>query len=195
MSISTPSRRTRFATVAPWISTLGRLVLAGVFIAAGLLKVVDPQSSVQAVRGYDLLPLAWTTVIGHVLPFVEIALGLLLVAGLFTRAVATVAAVLLSVFVAAVVSAAARGLTIDCGCFGGGGTVARGETAYGAEIARDVLFLLLALWLVWRPRSRLSLDHADVAHVEAQEAAAEDADPDLEGNPDSLPAYDMKDRS
>jgi len=57
-----------------------------------------------------------------------------------------------------VASAAARGLSIDCGCFGGGGPVAPGETAYGAEIARNVGLLLLAGWLVVRPDSRLSLE-------------------------------------
>lgn len=183
MSAPTKAGRDRFATGVPWVSTLIRLVLAGVFISAGLLKVVDPQSSVQAVRGYELLPLAWTTVIGHALPFVEIALGLLLVAGVFTRQVAIVSAGLLSAFIAAVVSAAARGLTIDCGCFGGGGTVARGDTAYGTEIARDFLFLALALWLVWRPRSRLSLDQADLALDDAQT------------HPDPSPLHDAKDRS
>ena len=65
----------------------------------------------------------------------EIALGLLLVTGIATRAVAGATAVLFAVFVAAVASAAARGLSIDCGCFGGGGTVAPGQTAYTGEIA------------------------------------------------------------
>ena len=64
-------------------------------------------------------------------------------------------------FIAAVASAAARGLSIDCGCFGGGGQVAPGQTAYGAEILRDVGLLLAALWLAWQPRSRYALDHDD----------------------------------
>jgi hypothetical protein len=57
-----------------------------------------------------------------------------------------------------VASAAVRGLSIDCGCFGAGGAVAPGGTAYGADIARDVGLLLLAGWLVARPNSRLSLE-------------------------------------
>ena len=64
---------------------------------------------------------------------------------------------LLVIFIVAVISAAARGLSIDCGCFGGGGEVAAGQTAYGVEIARDLGFLMLALWLVWHPRSRFAL--------------------------------------
>jgi uncharacterized membrane protein YphA (DoxX/SURF4 family) len=148
----------RRAAAASWVSTAARLVLGGVFLAAGWLKVIDPQSSVAAVRAYRLLPDSIVTIVGWGLPFAEIALGLLLLAGIGTRVVAAVAAVLLVVFIAGVTSAAARGLSIDCGCFGGGGEVPAGQTAYGIEIVRDVGLLLLALWLVWHPTSRLALD-------------------------------------
>ena len=120
--------------------------------------MIDPQSSVAAVRAYRLLPSSLVTIVGWGLPFAEIALGVLLLAGVATRLVAVASAVLLLVFIAAVTSAAARGLSIDCGCFGGGGDVAPGQTAYGTEIVRDVGLLLLAAWLVWQPRSRLTLD-------------------------------------
>ena len=51
------------------------------------------------------------------------------------------------------IQAWARGLSIDCGCFGGGGAVDGGQTAYGRELLRDTGFLLLAGWLVVRPRT------------------------------------------
>jgi hypothetical protein len=44
-------------------------------------------------------------------------------------------------------------LSIDCGCFGGGGAVEPGQTTYGLELLRDAAFLLLAGWLVGRPRT------------------------------------------
>lgn len=148
----------RLAAAASWVSTGARLVLGTVFLVAGGLKVIDPQSSVTAVRAYRLLPDLVATIVGWGQPFLEIALGLLLIAGVATRVVAAACGVLLILFIAAVISAAARGLSIDCGCFGGGGDVAPGQTAYGIEIVRDVGLLLLALWLVWHPRSRLALD-------------------------------------
>lgn len=156
--IAVVATTTRFRRVAPWISTVVRLVLAGVFLAAGAIKAVDPASSVAAVRAYELLPASLETLVGWGLPFAEIALGLLLVIGAFTRWLAVVSALVLLVFIAAVVSAAVRGLSIDCGCFGGGGSVAPGQTRYAGEILRDVGLLLLALWLVWQPRSRLALE-------------------------------------
>jgi len=156
---SASSRRTRFEQLAPWISTVVRLVLGAVLLVAGGLKVIDPQTSVQAVKAYELLPDGMARIVGWGLPFVEIGIGVLLILGLLTRAAAIVAGILMVAFIAAVASAAARGLSIDCGCFGGGGQVAPGQTAYGAEILRDVGLLLAALWLAWQPRSRYALDH------------------------------------
>jgi uncharacterized membrane protein YphA (DoxX/SURF4 family) len=141
-----------------WISAAARVLLGGVLLVAGVLKAADPQASAAAVRAYELLPAGPATVVGWGLPFAEIALGLLLLTGLGTRVVAATAALLLVVFMAAVASAALRGLSIDCGCFGAGGPVPPGNTAYGAEIARDVGLLLLAGWLVVRPESRLGLE-------------------------------------
>ncbi len=131
--------------------------------------MIDPQGSVVAVRAYKLLPNSLVTIVGWGLPFAEIALGLLLLAGIATRVVAAATAILLIIFILAVVSVAARGLSIDCGCFGGGGEVAPGQTAYGIELVRDFGLLLLALWLVWQPRSRLTLDGLASARMGAWE--------------------------
>jgi uncharacterized membrane protein YphA (DoxX/SURF4 family) len=96
--------------------------------------------------------------VGTVLPVVEIAVGLLLVAGLLTRAAAAAGGLLMLVFVGGIVSAWARGLSIDCGCFGTGGPVTPGETAYLPDLLRDLGLLALAAWLVVRPRTPLALD-------------------------------------
>jgi uncharacterized membrane protein YphA (DoxX/SURF4 family) len=93
------------------------------------------------------------------LPFVELALGVLLLIGLATRVVAGISAVLLLVFIAGIASAWARGLSIDCGCFGSGGELAAGQSpTYGPEILRDVGFLILAAFLLVWPLTRLSVD-------------------------------------
>jgi len=142
----------------PWVSTAARLVLAGVFITAGVLKAANPQDSVATVRAYELLPGSLATIVGWGLPFAEIALGLLLAVGLFTRAVAVGTVVLLAVFLAGIASAAVRGLSIDCGCFGRGGALPPGQAHYGRELLRDVGLALLAAWLIWRPTCLLCLD-------------------------------------
>ena len=135
------------------IGTLARLGLAAVFLVSGVLKAVDPDATYVAVRAYDVLPRAAVALVAGVLPWLEIALGLLLLAGVATRAVAAVGAGLMLVFIAGVTQAWARGLSIDCGCFGGGGAVAPDQTAYGRELLRDAGFLLMGAWLVVRPRT------------------------------------------
>jgi uncharacterized membrane protein YphA (DoxX/SURF4 family) len=137
----------------------GRLLLAGVLLWAGGAKLGDLGASVRAVNAYHLLPYELARVVGSALPFVEVALGLLLLVGLATRVAAAATAGLLAVFVAGIASAWARGLRIDCGCFGGGGELAEGvRPSYGWEIVRDLALLAVAVALAVRPRSPLSVD-------------------------------------
>lgn len=135
-----------------------RLGLAAVFLVSGALKVVDPAQTRIAVRAYELLPPDLVGPVATALPLVELVLGTLLLVGAFTRWVALASGVLLVILMTAVAQAWARGLSIDCGCFGGGGAVAKGDTRYPQELARDLGTLLLALWLVVRPRTALSVD-------------------------------------
>ena len=141
-----------------WVGLVARLVLAGVLLVAGGAKVGDLAASVRAVHAYDILPYTASKVVGATLPFVEIAVGLLLLVGFATRLAAAVSAVLMVVFVGGIASVWARGLRIDCGCFGGGGEVAAGQTAYTAEILRDLGLLAMAVYLTIRPDTPLSVD-------------------------------------
>lgn len=140
------------------VGTGARLGLAAVWLTSGTVKVVDPDQTYVAVRAYDVLPRAGVEVVATVLPFLELALGLLLLVGIGTRLVAGAAVVLLGVFVAGVAQAWARGLSIDCGCFGGGGAVAPAATAYVGEIVRDVAFVALGAWLLARPATLWGLE-------------------------------------
>lgn len=141
-----------------WLGLLARLVVGGVWIVAGALKLPDPAQSVSAVRAYDLLPEALVKPVGYLLPGLEVVVGLCLVLGLLTRWAAVVSSILFVLFIIGIASAWARGISIDCGCFGGGGFDPDAESKYPGEIARDVGLLLASLFLVWKPSTRLALD-------------------------------------
>ena len=141
-----------------WIGLLARLVTGGVWIVAGALKLPDPAASIRAVRAYDLLPEAIVPTVGHALPVVEVVIGVCLVLGLLTRTMGVLSSLLFVAFIVGISAAWARGLSIDCGCFGGGGEIADAASKYPWEIARDVGLLLLSGWLVLWPRTRWSLD-------------------------------------
>ncbi|MFP5417373.1 MAG: MauE/DoxX family redox-associated membrane protein [Actinomycetes bacterium] len=143
-----------------WVGLAARLLLGGVLLVAGALKVGTLGESVLAVRAYQLLPYELTEVVGTALPFVEILLGLLLVTGTFTRLSAILGALLMAAFTFAIASAWARGLTLDCGCFGGGGEIPAEQAfaAYPWEIARDLGLVACGAWLDVFPRTPFSLD-------------------------------------
>ena len=141
-----------------WFGLVARLVTGGVWIVAGALKLPHPADSVRAVRAYELLPEAVVPAVGHLLPVVEVVIGLCLVVGVLVRGASVASALLFVAFIIGIASAWARGLSIDCGCFGGGGQIPDAAAKYPGEIARDVGLLALSAWLVVRPRSRLALD-------------------------------------
>ncbi|WP_169944944.1 DoxX family protein [Microbispora sp. H11081] len=163
-----------------WVTTAARIVLAGVLIVAGGLKIGAPALSVQAVRAYQLLPDSLAQIVGYGLPVLEIITGLLLLVGLFTRAAAVAGGVMMVAFVIGIASAWARGLRIDCGCFGGDGTLAAGQDPeYLWELLRDLGLLVCAAWIVVRPASRLSLDSA-LGFTGERETTDEDDSDDAE---------------
>ena len=71
------------------------------------------------------------------LPILEVTIGTMLVLGLLTRGAAVVSALLFVAFIIGIASVWARGMSIDCGCFGGGGFDPDAKSKYPWEIARD----------------------------------------------------------
>jgi uncharacterized membrane protein YphA (DoxX/SURF4 family) len=144
--------------VVRWWGLVARLLVGGVWIAAALAKLPDPSRSVRAVRAYDLLPESVVPTVGHTLPILELVVGACLVIGLLTRPMSFVSAILFLAFVVGISAAWARGLQIDCGCFGGGGFDADATSKYPWEIAREAGLFALSAMLVWRPRTPWSVD-------------------------------------
>jgi uncharacterized membrane protein YphA (DoxX/SURF4 family) len=142
----------------PWFALVARLVLGGVLLAAGLLKYKHLDKSQMAVRAYEILPISIANFLGIVLPFVEIGIGILLILGAAIRISAICGGLLMIIFIIGISQAWARGLSIDCGCFGGGGQVEPGATNYLPEILRDSGLALLAIFLFRFPQSKFALD-------------------------------------
>jgi uncharacterized membrane protein YphA (DoxX/SURF4 family) len=147
-----------FEKLAPWIGLISRLTLGGVLTLAGYLKLDELDKSQMAVRAYEMLPVSLANLIGVVLPFAEIFMGLLLIVGAGTRIMGILSALLMLVFVVGISQAWARGLSIDCGCFGGGGQVAPGEANYLTPLLRDAGLAALGIYLFIYPRSKFALD-------------------------------------
>ncbi|MFL6060641.1 MAG: MauE/DoxX family redox-associated membrane protein [Marmoricola sp.] len=142
-----------------WTGLVARLLVGGVWIYAGVLKLPHPESSVSAVRAYQLLPIGSADAVGHVLPMLEVVVGACLVLGLLTRITGGVSALLQLAFVIGIASVWSRGIAINCGCFGDGGANPDALRHYPWEIARDVGLMALSLLLVVRPRTPYAVDN------------------------------------
>ena len=147
-----------FTKAQPWLTLLSRLILGGILVVAGVLKIPHPDKSAMSVRAYELLPVPVANVFGYSLPWVEVGVGLLLVFGIAVRINALIGTLLMVMFIVAISQAWARGLTIDCGCFGSGGQVAKEDTRYLQEILRDVGLALAGIFAMKFPDGRFGLD-------------------------------------
>ncbi len=150
--------RDKFVLVQPWLTLLARLILGGVLIVAGALKVGNLQKSAMAVRAYEMLPIWLANLFGYALPWIEIGIGSLLVLGALVKINGLLGAIIMLAFIIAIAQAWARGLSIDCGCFGGGGSIDPEDTRYLSEIIRDIGLLGLGVFLYFYPKGRFALD-------------------------------------
>jgi putative oxidoreductase len=142
---------------SPYATLASRIVLGGVFLIAGATKIPAPGALAAAIRSYELpLPEWFVSLSAHALPYLEVLLGLYLLAGLFTKISAWATNGLTLLFLLALLQGALRGLEIDCGCFG---SSADAETSnLWLAAARDVGLLALGLHVALAPLGRFSVD-------------------------------------
>lgn len=140
----------------PRLSVLFRLFVGVAFVWAGVLKIGDPAAFQEGLVNYRMLPAALIAPIAVTLPPIEVVAGLCLILGFLSRGSALVATGLLAVFTVAIVQAIARGINIECGCFGTGGPEAAGMG--WPEIVRDLVMLGAAAHVLFYDRGILSLE-------------------------------------
>jgi hypothetical protein len=132
-----------------------RLILALIFFAAAVPKILNPEALAQSVVGYQILPDTLVQFTALTLPWLELLLAILLVCQVWIGPTLLLTNVLFVIFLTALGSAFARGLDVDCGCFG---SSTSGNMIW--YLIRDVIFLALGLaaaWLYYRelpPRKR-----------------------------------------
>lgn len=119
--------------------TVLRIGLGLAFVYAAVTKLAVPGALAEDIANYRLVPATVTPWLATMLPGVELVVGTLLVIGRSTLAAGALAAGMMAVFTVAVATAVARGLDIDCGCFGSESRVGSGV------ILRDLALLAVAL--------------------------------------------------
>ncbi len=138
-----------------WIYHGLRLALAGVFIYAGLVKLLDSRAFAHAIAQYDLVPEGLLPLVAIGLPSLELLAGLGLI--LEVRGSLTVIGILLLIFLVILGYAICQNLDIDCGCFTGDELDAQQsvKTAFWRDLIMTGVTLFLYRWR--RGRSPQSL--------------------------------------
>jgi uncharacterized membrane protein YphA (DoxX/SURF4 family) len=96
-----------------------RIALGAIFVYAAWTKLRTPwELFAMSIDSYQLLPLKAVELVARTLPWFELAVGLLLIAGFWLRSAAAATTLLLAVFFGLMVRAYAKGMEINCGCFG-----------------------------------------------------------------------------
>ena len=122
-----------------WLLIAGRLTLAGIFLYAGYEKFRAPWLQFAiSVDSFKAVPDSWIEPIARTLPICEILLGVALLSSLLARWFSLIATLLLTLFLSVGIRAYAKGLQVDCGCFGAGkseGIDAKWFAEHGAMVA------------------------------------------------------------
>lgn len=129
-----------------------RLALAGILLAASAGKIMDPQGFSAVVRDYQILPSALIAPTAVILPWLELVLGILLLAGRMRLGTLLLVNALLLTFLGALIANYFRGIDVGCGCFS---TTREASSPMLWYIVRDGAFVALALGTAWAYRARL----------------------------------------
>ena len=131
-----------------------RVLLGGLLLATGALKVGHAPDLAAAIAGFRLLPAGAVGPLALALPFFELLLGGYLVIGLFTRTAAIVASLQFVIYASAIASAVIRHIPANCGCFG----PQDAAVADWPHVAFDLALALLSALVAYRAPGILAVD-------------------------------------
>ena len=130
-----------------WLALPLRWYLGGVFLVACQHKIADPGSFAVDVATYGILPLSLVNMTAITLPWIELAAGIMLIAGIKARAAALMVIGMMVTFTAALTIALAEGLNMSCGCFASQGAQGEDPISMGT-LLRDLGWLAIAVYVV-----------------------------------------------
>lgn len=138
----------------PVLQLLLRMVVGIMFFYAAIGKIAEPATFAKEIANYNLLFENMINIMALTLPWIELVIGIFLIAGIRLKASSTIAGLLLIVFIVAVGSAMARNLDINCGCFG------RMIQKVGwGKILENSLLLAASVLTFSFPIQKLSIEH------------------------------------
>lgn len=120
-----------------------RILLGALFIFSAATKMADLNYFVKSLENYKLLPAESLNLFALIIPWIELLIGIFLIIGFFVKESALIGSIMMIVFIIAIGISLARGLNIDCGCFG----TVDGSKVGISKLIEDFIILLGFVWL------------------------------------------------
>jgi uncharacterized membrane protein YphA (DoxX/SURF4 family) len=132
--------------ISKWINIIIRIILGGLFIYAAIPKILNPLEFALTVENYQIISPILSHYSALFLPWLELYCGILIIINQWTKYASLILAILLLIFIAALISVIIRGLEIDCGCFAVGG----GQNAVSIKrVFEDFILLAMSIYLIF----------------------------------------------
>lgn len=131
---------------------LSRLVVGGILIYASIDKIVNPGEFAKSIANYHMLPFGLENTVAIILPWIELIVGFVLIAGIYLDGAAFISFGMMLFFILAITSAILRGLNIDCGC-----GLREGEMIGVGRILEDFVYLGLSAVIYFRRKKFLEI--------------------------------------
>lgn len=128
---------------------VARMVIAAVFVFAAVPKLIAPRLFAEAIANYHLVPDSMSSIAASVMPVMELVIAVALLIGVKERGAAVASALMLLVFALAMTTTIARGINLDCGCFG---AAAEAQVSW-LTVARNVLLMVVSIFIAMRPHA------------------------------------------
>ena len=133
----------------PWLTVLIRVLLGVIFIYASYDKILDPGKFARDIANYHIIPFGLENLIAIILPWLELFIGIGLIAGLMVDGSSMISGGLMTIFILFILQATLRGFNIECGC-----GLKEGEMVGWNKILENLVFLG-ASYLVWQRQQKL----------------------------------------
>ncbi len=129
-----------------WLTLGASMVLGLVFVTAGVGKLVGQSAFLLNIQSVSFFPPIFVAIIGYWLPWAELVLGLLLIAGVFTQLVALVSTALVAAFIFHNSWMISQGSGYEpCGCLGAFDKLFEGKLSTIGSLYVDIGLLILAV--------------------------------------------------
>ena len=134
--------------IHPWLILVIRILLGIIFLYASYDKIMDPGKFARSIANYHIVPFGLENSIAIILPWLELFIGVGLIAGIMVDGAAGITGSLLVIFILLILQAILRGFNIECGC-----GLKEGEMVGWTKILENIVFLFASCMVYSRQKN------------------------------------------